>query len=103
MAGGHSDYTHGSMAVEAQSGTFSGFMGGTKYGGTAIALTVILPTLIFGVGMSYFPALIVTLILGFVIGAALKLKGAWYVGLVGVAVIVTVFVGLGALLISLFS
>ena len=38
MAGGHSDYTHGTMEVAAQTGTFAGFMGGTKYGGSLIAL-----------------------------------------------------------------
>ncbi|MEP3655674.1 MAG: aa3-type cytochrome c oxidase subunit IV [Litorimonas sp.] len=103
MAGGHSDYTHGTMKVDAQSGTFSGFMGGTKYGGSAIALIVILPTLIFGVGMAYFPALIATLIVGFLIGLGLKLKGGWYVGMVGAAVLTTVLVGLGALLISLVA
>lgn len=87
MAGGHSDYKHGSMAVDAQSGTFSGFMGGTKYGGTAIALIVIMPTLVFAVGMHWFPALVATVILGFVIGVALRLKGGWYVGLIGAAVL----------------
>lgn len=86
MAGGHSDYTHGTMKVDAQSGTFSGFMGGTKYGGSAIALIVLMPTLVFAVGMHWLPALVATVILGFVMGMALKLKGGWYVGLVGAAV-----------------
>jgi len=36
MAGGQSDYTRGTMQVDAQSGTFSGFMDGTKYGGAYI-------------------------------------------------------------------
>lgn len=90
MAGGNSDYKHGSMAVDAQSGTFSGFMGGTKYGGTAIALIVIMPTLVFAVGMHWLPALVATVILGFVIGMALKLKGGWYVGLVGAAVLTAI-------------
>jgi len=53
MAGGNTDYIRGSMEVEAQSGAFSGFMGGTKYGGSAIAL---LTTLLVGLG-----ALIVSL------------------------------------------
>jgi len=37
MAGGHSDYTHGTMEVAAQTGTFAGFMGGTKAVFAAIA------------------------------------------------------------------
>ena len=99
MAGGHSDYTHGTMEVDAQSGTFSGFMDGTKYGGSLIALIVIMPTLVFGVNMHWFPALIATFILGVVIGLALKLKGAWYVALVGIS-IVTAFV---SIVLSLFA
>ena len=101
MAGGHSDYTHGTMKVDAQSGTFSGFMGGTKYGGALIALIVIMPTLIFGVGLTYFPSLIATLIIGFLMGLGLKLKGGWYVGIIAAAVLTTVLVGVGALIVSL--
>ena len=88
MAGGHSDYTHGSMEVDAQSGTFSGFMDGTKYGGSLIALVVIMPTLVFAVGLHWFPALIATIILGVLIGLALKLKGGWYVTLIGLAFLI---------------
>lgn len=91
MAGGHSDYKHGTMKVDAQAGTFTGFMGGTKYGGALIALIVIMPTLVFAVGLHWFPSLIATVILGFLVGLALKLKGGWYVGIVGLAVIVAIF------------
>ena len=91
MAGGSSDYTHGTMKVDAQSGTFSGFMGGTKYGGALIALVVIMPTLVFAVGMHWFPSLIATVVLGFVLGLALKFKGGWYVGLIGLAILVAFF------------
>ena len=90
MAGGHSDYTHGSMEVDAQSGTFTGFMDGTKYGGSLIALIVIMPTLVFAVGLHWFPALVATLILGVVMGLALKLKGGWYVGLIGLSIVTTI-------------
>ena len=90
MAGGHSDYTRGSMEVAAQSGTFSGFMGGTKYGSALVALIVIMPTLVFAVGMHWFPALVATLVFGFLIGMALKFKGGWYVGLVGTSIVVAI-------------
>ena len=99
MAGGHSDYTHGTMKVDAQSGTFSGFMGGTKYGGSLIALAVIMPTLVFAVGLHWFPALVATVILGFVLGLALKFKGGWYVGLIGLAILVAFF----SILLSAFA
>lgn len=91
MAGGSSNYTRGSMEVDAQTGTFSGFMGGTKYGGALVALIVIMPTLVFAVGMHWLPALIATAITGFVIGAALKFKGGWYVGLIGLSILVAIF------------
>lgn len=98
MAGGNSDYTRGTMEVDAQSGTFSGFMGGTKYGGSAISLIVMMPTLVFAVGLHWLPALVTTVIIGFIIGAALKLKGGWYVGLVGAAVFTAIFCFLLSLL-----
>jgi len=91
MAGGQSDYTHGTMEVDAQSGTFSGFMEGTKYGGSLIALCVIMPTLVFAVNLHWFPSLFATVILGFLLGMALKLKPGWYVGIVGLAVLVAIF------------
>jgi len=88
MAAGHSDYKHGSMEVTAQSGTFSGFMGGTIYGGAAIALIVIMPTLVFAVNMHWFPALMATVVFGIILGIVLKLKPGWYVGIVGVSFLV---------------
>jgi len=99
MAGGNSDYQRGTMEVGAQSGTFSGFMSGTVYGGAAIALVVIMPTLVFAVGMHWLPALVATVILGFVLGMALKLKGAWYVGIVATAI----FTAIVCAILSLFA
>jgi len=78
------------MKVDAQSGAFSGFMDGTKYGGTLVALFVIMPTLVFAVGLHWFPSLFATVILGFILGMALKFKPGWYVGLVGLAVLVAI-------------
>jgi len=91
MAGGHSDYKHGSMEVSAQSGTFSGFMGGTIYGGALIALIVLMPTLVFAVGLHWLPSLVATVIFGIVIGLALKLKPGWYVGIIALSILVALF------------
>jgi len=88
MAGGHSDYKHGSMEVTAQSGTFSGFMGGTKYGGALIVLVVFMPTLVFAVGLNWFPSLIATVVFGIVLGLALKFKPGWYVGIIAISILV---------------
>lgn len=87
MAAGHSDYTRGEMPVDGHRGTFTGFMAGTKYGGAFLIVILLFPTLVFGTSISWFPALIATLIVGIVIGAALKLKGAWYAALIGLTVV----------------
>ena len=86
MAAEHSDYVRGTMGVDGHKKTFGGFMGYTVYGGAAIALIVIYPTLIFGTPLGWLASLIVTLILGVVLGLALKLKGAWYGGMIATAV-----------------
>jgi len=91
MAGGHSDYTRGTMEIEAQSGTFTGFMGGTKYGAALIALVVLMPTLVFALGLHWLPALFATVVFGVILGVVLKFKAAWYPALVGLAVVVAIF------------
>ncbi len=90
MAAEHSDYVRGTMEVEGHKKTFGGFMGLTVYGGAALALVVIYPTLVFGVNMSWLAALITTVILGVVLGLALKLKGGWYAALVASAVFIAI-------------
>lgn len=85
MAAEHSDYQRGTMGVDGHKKTFGGFMGTTVYGGAALALIVIFPTLIFGVNMSWLTALVITLVLGVVLGLALKLKGGWYAGMIATA------------------
>lgn len=86
MATEHSDYVRGTMGVDGHKKTFGGFMDYTVYGGAAIALLVIYPTLIFGTPLGWFASLIVTLILGVILGVVLKLKGAWYGGMIATAV-----------------
>lgn len=87
MAANHSDYTHGSMPVEAQEDTFKGFMGITMYGGAFITIVLLFPTLFYGANMAWFPALVASLIVGIVIGIALKFKGAWYASIIGLAIV----------------
>ena len=53
MAAQHSDYVHGTMGVDGHKKTFSGFMGTTVYGGAALALIVIFPTLVFGTSLGW--------------------------------------------------
>ena len=86
MAADHSDYVKGTMGVDGHKKTFGGFMGYTVYGGAAIALLVIYPTLVFGTPLGWLASLITTLIIGVILGVALKLKGGWYVGMIAGAI-----------------
>lgn len=90
MASEHSNYTRGKMPVQAQSGTFSGFMGLTVYGTCALAVILLMPILVFAVHLSWFPALIISFVLGVILGMVFKLKSGWYVGLVILAIIAAV-------------
>lgn len=87
MGTDHSDYVKGTMGVSAHKHTFGGFMGFTIYGGAAIALLVLYPTIVFGTPLGWLASLITTVIIGFIIGPALKLKGGWYVGVIAGAVL----------------
>lgn len=90
MASGHSDYTRGKMPVQAQSGTFSGFMGLTVYGTCALGVILLMPILVFAVNMAWFPALIISFAFGVILGLIFKLKSGWYVGLVVLAIITAI-------------
>jgi len=94
-----SDYTRGEMEITDQSQTFSGFIRTTIWFSAHTGLGVLLLTLIFAVGMSWMTALIITFIMGVVIGLALKMKAAWYAFLVGA----TVLIGIIGLIAGLFA
>ena len=85
-----SKYVRGNMNVEEHQHTFGGFMGLTKYGGAAVAMFVLYPTLVFGTPLSWLAALITTLLVGVVVGIGLKLKGGWYAGMIATAVPVAI-------------
>ena len=88
MAVDETNYVKGTMGVDGHKKTFGGFMGTTVYGGAGLALVVIFPTLVFGVSMGWTSALLITVILGVILGLALKLKGGWYAGVIVSAVLV---------------
>lgn len=91
MAATQSDYKQGSMPVEAQSQTFDGFMKLTVYGGALIGFILLYPILVFCTPLAWLPSLAVTVIFGFILGAALRLKGGWYAGVIGLAVFLAIF------------
>lgn len=87
MAGGHSDYTRGTMPMDAQTKTFSGFIKGSAFGTAFIAVSLIMPILVFCTSMTWGPALLVTFIIGLILGPVFKLGGSWYGTLIALAII----------------
>jgi len=98
MASSNSDYETGSMPIEAQAHTFGGFMNFTVYGGSLVAFILLYPILVFCTPLAWLPSLIITFVFGVVLGLALKLKGGWYAGIVGVSI----FLAIATLLLTLF-
>lgn len=91
MATGHSDYTQGSMDVKAQTSTFGGFMSLTMYGGALIAFLLLYPIFLFCTPLAWPASLLVSVIVAFVMGAALKLKAGWYPLIIALAIFLAIF------------
>lgn len=91
MASSDSDYEIGSMPVEAQSSTFSWFMNYTVYGGCLIAFILLYPILVFCTPLSWFPSLVMSAVIGIVLGLVFKLKGGWYAAIIGLSVFLALF------------
>ena len=87
MAGGHSDYTPGTMPIDAHKGTFSGFIKGSAYGTAFITVSLIMPILVFCTSMTWGPALLVSFIIGLILGPVFKLGGGWYGTLIALAIV----------------
>lgn len=88
MGGSNSNYNRGQMEIGDQKSTFDGFMGLTMYGGTVIALMLLFAILtVGGVGLAWLPALIITFVIGVVVGVGLKLNGAYFASITGLAII----------------
>ncbi len=92
-----SGYTHGQMEIAEQSRTWKGFMQIVWWGAGLVVLTLAYITLVFAVGLPWFGVLIGTFVLALVMGAVLKLGGAWIV----VSVILAVIVGIGGVIAEL--
>lgn len=88
------NYTRGEMDIEDHSETFGGFMSFSVYGGAAIIVTLLFPILVFGANLAWPASMLITIIVGVVIGIALKFKAQWYALLIGIAVLLSVVIGL---------
>lgn len=86
MASADSDYTPGSMPVEAQANTFGGFMNFTVYGGCLIAFFLLFPILVFCTPLTWVPSLAISAVFGIILGIVFKLKGGWYAGVIGLSI-----------------
>jgi hypothetical protein len=87
MAGGNSDYQHGTMPLEGHNHTFSGFIKFSAFATAVIAVCLIMPILVFCTSVTWFPALITTFIIGLILGPVLKLGGGWYGTLIALAIV----------------
>lgn len=90
----NTNYTRGEMKISDHKGTFSGFMGISKYGAAAIIVLLLFPILIFAVNVPWTAAMLATVVLGIIIGVALKFKGQWYAGLIGSAIFLSVIIAI---------
>lgn len=73
------DYHHGEMPVREQSRTWTTFMQGTWWLSSLSGLGLTYITLVFAVGLPWFPVLIGMFVLSLLVGAALKLGNVWTV------------------------
>lgn len=87
MASANSDYKPGTMPVEAQARTFGGFMNLTVYGGCFIVFILLYPTLVFCTALTWLPSLIISVVVGIVLGLVFKLKGGWYAAIIGTSIL----------------
>lgn len=91
MGGSNSNYNRGEMEIGSQKTTFDGFMGITIYGGTLIGLMLLMAILtVGGVGLAWLPALIITFVIGVIVGVALKLNGTYFASITGLAIITAI-------------
>lgn len=81
------DYEHGSMNVSEQSRTFASFIGMSIWAGGLTLLTVLLLTLIFAAHVGWMVSLIITTIVGLLMGLALGRGTGWYATVIGFAAI----------------
>lgn len=89
-----SNYTRGEMEITDHEGTFSGFMGVSKYGAVTIIVLLMFPILTFAANVAWPTSLVISIVLGVILGVALKFKAQWFAGLIGFSVFLGVVIGL---------
>ena len=78
----NSSYKRGEMQIDDHEETFTGFMRMSQYGGAAIVVTVLVPILMFGVNLGWFPSAVIATVLGIIMGVIMKFTGRYYAVLI---------------------
>lgn len=88
------DYTRGDMTITEQKRTFGNFISISTYGAAVTAVTVLFLSLVFGSGINWLTGLIITAIVGVVLGVVLKRGTAYWitVSILGVIAVLAGFV-----------
>ncbi|MBL4855086.1 MAG: aa3-type cytochrome c oxidase subunit IV [Robiginitomaculum sp.] len=81
----HSEYIHGNMPIDGQDKTFSGFVRLSAFFTVFFVVVLLMPILVFGANIAWFPALIATFIVGVILTPVFKLGGGWIATLIGLA------------------
>lgn len=92
-----SNYTHGEMNVEAQSGMYSGFMKASAWGSLILLVSVGYMVFTLSMGMNWLVALVLCAGAGLAIGVGMGFGGAWIatiVGLAALALFIQLLIGL---------
>lgn len=93
-----SNYSRGEMEIKGHKSTYSTFMDFSVYGGAAIIVILLFPILVFGVNLAWPASMLISVVLGVVIGLALKFKAQWYAVLIGTAILFSIIIGLATLI-----
>lgn len=91
MASANSNYKPGSMPVDAQARTFGGFMNLTVYGACFVVFMLLYPTLVFCTALTWMPSLVISAVVGILLGVIFKLKGGWFAAIIGMSVFLALF------------
>ncbi|WP_394692915.1 aa3-type cytochrome c oxidase subunit IV [Hyphobacterium sp.] len=81
------EYQRGTMEVTEQARTFSSFIGMSVWFGGLTVLTILFLALTFAAHVGWMVSLIITTIVGILMGLALGLKANWYATVIGFAAV----------------
>ncbi len=87
MSESDSHYVRGSMPIDNQVKTFKGFIRGSEFMTAFITVVLLMPILVFAAKFPWLPSLVATVVVGLILGKALKLGPTWYTTLFTLALL----------------